>query len=108
MKSPNILRTFRGLSLHRLLCLVVLSIAAFSVSAAHAQFRASIQGTVTDTTGAVIPGATLTLTDIDTNHVITATSHASGVYTFNALPTDHFNLTIIAKGFKQQALQDLR
>src|SRR5436309_7974379 len=73
-----------------------------------AQFRTSIQGVVTDPQGAVIPGATLTLTDTDTNHVVTATSNAGGVYNFNALPTDHFNLTISAKGFKQRVLQDVR
>src|SRR5436305_9249779 len=74
---------------------------------AFAQFRTSIQGTVTDPSGAVIPGATLTLTDTDTNHVVTATSNASGVYNFNALPTDHFNLTAEAKGFKTRTLQDV-
>ncbi len=43
----------------------LLSLAAILllVPAAHAQYRTSIQGVVTDTTGAVIPGATLTLTD---------------------------------------------
>src|SRR5712672_2549344 len=74
---------------------------------AFAQFRTSIQGTVTDPAGAVIPGATLTLTDTDTNHVITTTSNASGVYNFNALPPDHYNLTVSAKDFKQRVLQDV-
>ena len=88
-------RTIWGLLGHRsLLCAIVVA-AAFSASAAHAQFRTSIQGTVTDPSGAVIPGATLTLTDTDTNHVVTATSNTSGVYNFNALPTDHFNLTVL-------------
>jgi hypothetical protein len=77
-------------------------------ASAFAQFRASIQGTVTDPTGAVIPGATLTLTDTDTNHVITATSNTSGVYNFNALPTDHFTLTADAKGFKSNKIQGVR
>jgi hypothetical protein len=90
-----------------LLCAIVFATAAFSTSAAHAQFRTSIQGTVTDPAGAVIPGATLTLTDTDTNHVLTATSNASGVYNFNALPPDHYNLTVSAKDFKQRVLQDV-
>src|SRR5258708_805975 len=98
----------RLLGRRSLLCAIVFATAAFSASAAHAQFRTSIQGNVTDPTGAVIPGATLTLTDTDTNHTINATSNASGVFNFNALPTDHFNLTSSAKGFKQQTLQDLR
>ncbi|WP_433983519.1 carboxypeptidase-like regulatory domain-containing protein [Tunturiibacter empetritectus] len=72
---------------HSLLGPTLLAI-LFSLCAvtAHAQFRASIQGTVSDTEGAVIPGATLTLTDTDTNHVITAISNDSGTYNFNALP----------------------
>jgi hypothetical protein len=98
----------RFLERRSLLCAIVFAATAFSASAAHAQFRTSIQGTVTDPTGAVVPGATLTLTDTDTSHTITATANASGVFNFNALPTDHFNLTSSAKGFKQQTLQDVR
>ncbi|MHB1700079.1 MAG: TonB-dependent receptor [Acidobacteriaceae bacterium] len=75
---------------------------------AHAQFRASIQGTVTDPQGEVIPGATLTLTDTETNRVLSAISNGSGVYNFNALPPDHFTLTAEAKGFKKQVIQDVR
>ena len=108
MNHPTPKRTLKGPSSHRkLLCMFVLAIAAFSASAAHAQFRASIQGTVTDPTGAVIPGATLTLTDTDTNHAITATSNGSGVYNFNALAPDHYTLTADAKGFKPKTIQDL-
>jgi hypothetical protein len=102
----RIVRRFLGRP--SLLCAIVFAAAAFSAPAAHAQFRTSIQGTVTDPAGAVIPGATLTLTDTDTNHVITTTSNASGVYNFNALPADHFNLIISAKDFKQQVMQDVR
>ncbi len=42
-------------------CLILLMFA--TALTASAQFRTSIQGVVTDTTGAVIPGATLTLTN---------------------------------------------
>ena len=59
-------------------------------SSAVAQFRTSIQGVVTDPTGAVIPGATLTLKNLSTNETITRTSDGDGVYNFNALPADHF------------------
>lgn len=76
-------------------------------SMAQAQFRASIQGTVSDPSGAVIPNAKLSLKDLGTNRVLTATSNASGVYNFNALPPDNFSLTITATGFKQQSIQDL-
>ena len=87
---------------------VAIAILGLGTTVARAQFRASIQGTVSDPQGEVIPGATLTLTDTDTNHVVTATSNGSGVYNFNALPPDHFTLTAEAKGFKQQVIQNVQ
>ncbi|MGI4829181.1 MAG: carboxypeptidase regulatory-like domain-containing protein [Janthinobacterium lividum] len=75
---------------------------------AHAQFRASIQGTVTDPTGAVIPGATLSLRDQGTNRILTATSNGDGVYNFGQLPPDRFELTAKAPGFQQKVIHDLQ
>ena len=69
--------------------------------------RASIQGTVTDPTGAVVPNATLTLTDIDTGRSQTSTSNGSGTYNFNALAPDHYNVTAKATGFKEQVINNL-
>lgn len=77
------------------------------VASASAQFRASIQGTVTDPDEGVIPGATLTLTDNDTNRVLTATANDSGVYNFNALPPDHFTLAATAKGFQKKVINNV-
>ena len=73
----------------------------------HAQFRASIQGTVTDPDGGVIPNATLTLKDNQTNNTLTATSNQSGTFNFNALPPDDFTLTAVAKGFQSQTVENL-
>ena len=75
---------------------------------AFAQFRTSIQGTVTDPTQAVIPGATLTLKDLQTNEIRTSTSSGAGVYNFNALPPDHFDLTAEKSGFQKQVISDLQ
>lgn len=73
----------------------------------HAQFRASITGTVTDATGAIIPGATITLLDTATNKTLTATSNGSGAYSFNALPPDRFNLTATMPGFQTKVITAL-
>lgn len=75
---------------------------------AFAQFRTSIQGTVTDPSGAVIPGATITLKDLQTNQITTSTSSDSGVYNFNALAPDHFDLTASKDGFQKKVLTDLQ
>ena len=87
--------------------LMVAAAVTLSGLAAHAQFRASIQGSVTDPQGAAIPKAVLTLTDLETNKEVTATANDSGVYSFNALPPDHFKLTASAPGFKQQVIADV-
>lgn len=72
-----------------------------------AQFNASIQGVVKDPSGAVVPGATVTLTDTDTNRVRTSTTSANGVYTFNALPPNNFILTVTRQGFKKKTLSNV-
>src|SRR5579872_211197 len=73
-------------------------------SMAHAQFRASLRGTVTDTQGAVVPGATVTLVNTQTNQTMVATSDANGIYQFNALPPAPYQLTAGHEGFKKKVL----
>jgi Carboxypeptidase regulatory-like domain len=78
------------------------------VPVANAQYRASIQGVVTDAQGGVIPGAKLTLTDTATNEKQVRTSSAVGVYNFNALPADVFTLTVEKDGFQTKTLNNVR
>lgn len=85
-----------------------LVLACLFVPFAHAQFRSSIQGSVTDASGAVVPGVILTLTDNDTNQLLTATTNNSGVYNFNALPPDHFTLRATKTGFQTKTLQNVQ
>ncbi len=65
----------------------------FISSTVHAQYRASIQGVVTDPSGAVVSDANVSLTNLDTNQTLTTTSNDSGVFNFNALPPSRFTLT---------------
>ena len=78
-----------------------------SLSPALAQFRASIRGVVTDPTGAIIPGATVTLTDRETNKVLTSTTSDDGIYNFNALPPSQFSLTVEKAGFKKKSIDQV-
>jgi hypothetical protein len=97
----------RIVCLSRNIGLLLVLLGAFGVSA-HAQFRTSVQGVVTDPTGAVIPGAKLTLKDDATNNTIVHTSDASGVFNFNALPADKFTLSVEHAGFQKTVLSDLQ
>ena len=109
----RITRYFRGhfapsahVFANRFNCAIALSAIAVSacVPAAHAQFRASIQGTVSDISGAVVPGATVTLTDLGTGKVLTSTSDDRGLYNFNALPPDQFSIVVEKTGFQKKVL----
>jgi hypothetical protein len=86
--------------------LFLIAILLCSVSA-RAQYRASIQGVVTDPQGAAVSGATLTLTNLDTNQALTATSDENGVYNFSALPPAKFSLVVEKGGFKKKTLTNV-
>jgi Carboxypeptidase regulatory-like domain/TonB dependent receptor-like, beta-barrel len=86
--------------------LFLVAMLLFAVSA-RAQYRASIQGVVTDPSGAAVSGATLTLTNLDTNLASTATSDENGVYNFNALPSAKFSLAVEKAGFKKKTLANV-
>lgn len=107
MRSKDSSRGKHGRAARRLLQGSAATLALVCTSAAYGQFRASIQGTVSDPTGAAIPNATVTLTDIETNRTIIATSNASGVYSFNALAPDHYRLSAKAAGFAPKDLDNI-
>jgi hypothetical protein len=62
--------------------------------------NASLSGTVTDTSGAVIPGAQLTLTNEATGVASKDLSDSSGLYSFRNLVPGKYDLNVTAKGFR--------
>ncbi len=72
-----------------------------------AQYRAGIQGVLTDPSGAVVQGATLTLTSKETGIVRTATSSDAGVFAITNLAPGHYTLKVSRQGFKTQTLEDV-
>lgn len=72
-------------------------------SAAMAQFslRSSINGRVTDTSGAVVPGATVTLLDLGRNQTSTAQVDAIGLFAFKNLNPGQYQLTVKLTGFQR-------
>jgi Carboxypeptidase regulatory-like domain/TonB dependent receptor-like, beta-barrel len=77
-------------------------------SAAFCQLTtADILGTVTDPTGAVVPNAKITLTNLGTNETRTGQSNSSGEYTFTLLPVGHYSVTVITGGFQKSITNDI-
>jgi hypothetical protein len=60
----------------------------------------ALTGTISDPSGAVVPNATVTLTNTDTGQVRTTTTGADGLYRFGLLPPGNYRLRIEAGGFK--------
>src|SRR5437870_8467195 len=60
----------------------------------------SIQGTVTDPSGAVVSGARVTITNRDTNQVITTKTNSAGAYISGALIPGNYMVKVEASGFK--------
>ncbi len=71
------------------------------VSAWAQDSRGSITGRVVDPQAAVIPGATLTATNQQTNAVSKTVSNQTGYYEFNLLNPGHYTLTAEAPGFRR-------
>ena len=67
----------------------------------------AIAGTVTDNSGAAIPNATITATNVATNAVATRTSSGSGTYLIAPLPPGLYSIQVTAKGFKSLKQENL-
>lgn len=62
--------------------------------------RATITGTVKDTTGAVLPGVTVTVTNVDTNIQNSVQTNSLGLYTVAALPIGRYSVAFTKDAFK--------
>lgn len=62
--------------------------------------RGAISGVVTDSSGAIIPGATVTAADTDTGTKLTAVTTAAGIYSFVSLSPGTYQVTASQKGFE--------
>jgi carboxypeptidase family protein len=89
----------RGLN-RLLMAALWMSLVPGSALFAQASYEGQIRGTVHDPQGAVVPGATVTLTDTATNIPVVQKTDGSGTYTFNALRPGTFNLLVESSGFR--------
>ena len=68
----------------------------------------SIEGIVSDNTGAVIAGAKVTVTNVGTNVSLTTTSNSTGNYTFPLIQVGDYSVRCEMKGFKVEIVKNLR
>jgi hypothetical protein len=87
------LRKFEGL-------IALFIVIGWATAASSQTTLGRVTGSVLDTSGAVLPGATITLTNEDTNQVQTTVANESGVYTFPQVPVGNYRVEIALQGFK--------
>lgn len=86
---------------------VLLTVVALAVPAFAQEQRGSIEGVVRDSSGAVLPGATVDATS-DVGQPTSTVTDALGVYRFPALPPGNYKLTANLQGFVAREVVDVR
>jgi hypothetical protein len=74
---------------------------------AHAQFRAGVQGTVSDSAGALVPDAKVVLKDAETSRTQEATTNQEGFYRITGLAPGKYELSVEKTGYKKSVAQNL-
>jgi hypothetical protein len=88
---------------------VLLLILFVSSTSVWGQFGAStIRGAVTDPSGAVVPNATITITNLQTNLSRTQTTSSNGSFSFELIPPGEYKVEISGKGFRKSVLPSVK
>src|SRR5438477_3299661 len=88
-------------------CLVAISILLVALGAFAQVQNGQFTGTVTDPSGAAIPNAKVTVTNMGTNLSVTTTTNQSGLYTARELPIGTYKIAAEARGFKTSSNANL-
>src|ERR1700756_1152537 len=81
-------------------CLVSFCLALLTVGAVAQVQNGQFTGTVTDPSGAAIPNAKVTVTNLGTNLSVTSTTNQTGLYTAKELPVGSYKIVAEAPGFR--------
>ncbi|MBS1798039.1 MAG: TonB-dependent receptor [Acidobacteria bacterium] len=74
--------------------------------AAFGQFGSGVQGTVTDSGGAVVPGARVSITNVATSQNLETVTNENGFYSFNGLAQGTYRITVTQSGFKKKVFNN--
>ena len=90
-------------------CVAAAALMLAIAGSAHAQeFRATIRGQILDSSKGALPGATVTVTNVDTNETATAVSNAEGSYTIPFLRPGAYSLSVELSGFQKYTRTGMR
>ena len=87
---------------------IILALALLLPAAAFAQVNATVSGTVSDATGALIPAAEISATNVNTGIVTTQISNETGSYNFASLQPGSYRVSAALPGFQTQTFQNVQ
>src|SRR5438046_1471037 len=87
----------------RLMCFLAVIVFTAAVSLYSQAVNATLLGTITDASGAAVPNAKITITEVNTGVSRTVQTNESGNYTFSELPPGTYSVTAEQAGFKRAA-----
>jgi carboxypeptidase family protein/TonB-dependent receptor-like protein len=87
--------------------IALISFVALASAIAYGQVTSSISGTVTDPTGAVVPGATVTVKNVASGAEFKAVTSNQGAYSVTSLGVGQYIVTVTASGFKSATVSDI-
>src|ERR1700693_6163451 len=95
-------------SLSAWVCLLA-ALVVLNCPSLHAQtFRGTILGTVTDSSGGAVPGATVTIKNLDTGLTRTVVTSDDGSYAAPELPIGNYSVSVEKAGFKTAVVTGIR
>src|SRR4051812_23146577 len=87
--------------------LLAAGILGMTAATAHAQAIGSIFGKVTDSSGAVLPGVTVTVTGTGLQQPLAATTSENGTYQFPSVPVGTYTVSFELASFKKGVRQNI-
>ena len=95
------------MKLTKYLSVMIFTLIFAAAAAAQGTSTGIITGVIQDASGSNIPGGHITATNTKTNATIETVSGANGDYTFRAVPTGTYNITVETAGFKKTTLTNV-
>ena len=86
----------------RVMAAVVAAVVLAAVYSYGQAVNATLLGTVTDSSGAAIANAKITITEVNTGVAHSGQANESGNYTFPALPPGRYSVAVESRGFKRE------
>src|SRR3954454_1293510 len=83
------------------ICAVLCALIGMPLSMVAQQYAGSITGTVTDSSGAAVPQAAVTVVNTGTNATYNATTSDQGVYNFSQVPVGVYEVHVKVANFKE-------